>query len=355
MSFPFALFRRTGPPRDEFGVVALVNQELAMQFVVFPHGPPAPRQRRAVSAIASRPRELHRWLTASMGRAMIDVPLDVAELEGALALVFELDERLDLFIEVFVVPDRHRHDAPATLEWIGPFRLLRHASLLAPLPIRGYVRNQPLAEGNLLQVPGCVANINHQPIYLQEPDQWIVAHLARQGPVRVKLTDLQRLSDKGQFRRSSALTDAEMSIDFAQAHIRLLGLVLEKVDPANRADDPTCPGVRATSCKRRWTFAGQLLGEFAAKHNVLVVQMFFAELVSHADDDPKDFGDIFLRWRLRHASGSRRFHGQWRLRHRERRDNTLTCLGLIVALVQHTSDAAAERDVVTGQQAVIND
>src|SRR6266404_4289333 len=116
-SLPLRCLLLLRPGRHELGIVALVDEELAVQSGVL-HLPPAPpRQRRAVCAVAAFPGPLHGWLTVPCGQPPVDQTLDVAELERAAALLLELDECLDIFIEIVVLPGRHRDDAPTTREW----------------------------------------------------------------------------------------------------------------------------------------------------------------------------------------------------------------------------------------------
>src|SRR5208337_5265794 len=83
------------------------------QLVSLEHCPATARQRSAVSAIATFPREFHRRLSFPMGRAAVDMPLDVAELERAAVPVVELDERRDLLVDVVLVPFAHRDNVPS--------------------------------------------------------------------------------------------------------------------------------------------------------------------------------------------------------------------------------------------------
>ena len=51
-------------------------------------------------------------------------------------------------------------------------------------------------------------------------------------------------------RCSGAFADAEGRVDVAVTHVWRLALIVEKVHPANRADDATGPGVRVSALKR---------------------------------------------------------------------------------------------------------
>src|SRR5271166_4998169 len=126
---PFRLLQLRGRliclPCHKFGVVALVDAEQAAQFVTLEDRPTTTHQRGAVSSVPSLPGEFHRRFSFPAGRSAVHQTLDVPELEGATARFLELEERLDLFIEVFILPGGHRDDAPAPRE--RGFRLLlRH-------------------------------------------------------------------------------------------------------------------------------------------------------------------------------------------------------------------------------------
>src|SRR5271166_3353145 len=117
---PFRLLRLRGRliclPCHKLGVVALVYAEQAAQFVTLEDRPATTRQRGAVSSVPSLPGEFHRRFSFPAGRSAVHQTLDVPELEGATARFLELEERLDLVIEVFILPGGHRDDAPAPEE-----------------------------------------------------------------------------------------------------------------------------------------------------------------------------------------------------------------------------------------------
>jgi hypothetical protein len=131
--------------------------------------------------------------------------------------------------------------------FIGAFLLPGRFASVSLLPIRGDIRYQPLVEGNLLDLPGSAANVYRQSVYLKNPYHRIVFKTAWQGPVWIKLLDLEHLSNRRQFCRPATHTDAESSVDVAQAHVRRVALIVQKVYPANGADDAASPGVWATA------------------------------------------------------------------------------------------------------------
>ena len=90
-------------------------------------------------------------------------------------------------------------------------------------------------------------NIHQYPIDLKHPHQGVIVQTARQGPVWVKLVNLEHPADCRQFRRPATLADAEPGVDVAQTHVWRLALVVQKVHPANGADDAACPRVRAAA------------------------------------------------------------------------------------------------------------
>src|SRR3954454_10809616 len=134
---PLRLLRLRGRliclPGHELGVVALVDAEQAAEFVTPEDRMATTRQRGAVGTVASLPGEFHRRSPLPAGRPAVHHTLDVSELEGATARFLELEERLDLFIEVFILPGGHRDDAPAPRERGFRLRLLllRHESFSA--------------------------------------------------------------------------------------------------------------------------------------------------------------------------------------------------------------------------------
>src|SRR4051794_19820891 len=103
-SLPLRSLPLIHPLRHELGFLALVNQEFAVQISVLQLRPATPRQRRAVCAVTPFPGPLHGWLPVPCGRSPVHDSLDVAELEGTAALLLELDECLDFFIEVVILP-----------------------------------------------------------------------------------------------------------------------------------------------------------------------------------------------------------------------------------------------------------
>src|SRR3954468_10097941 len=122
-------------PCHEFGVVAVVDTELAAQFLTLEDRPATARQGRAVGTVPSLPGEFHRRFPSPVGRFAVHQPLDVPELEGATARLLELEERLDLFIEIIILPGGHRDDAPAARD--RGFRLrCSHSST----PLRFHLR-----------------------------------------------------------------------------------------------------------------------------------------------------------------------------------------------------------------------
>lgn len=100
-----------------------MDEDHALQVIPFEHGPSALRQVGAVHAVASVPRPFHGRFISPLGQAIVHLRLDVAELELAHLLVFELDERLHFFVEVVLIRGGHRDDVPSPQERLTTFPL----------------------------------------------------------------------------------------------------------------------------------------------------------------------------------------------------------------------------------------
>ena len=81
-------------------------------------------------------------------------------------------------------------------------------------------------------------------------------------------------------------------VDGRQLHVRLVTAVVKKVDPTNRADDPTGPGLRLATKQGGRAFAGQLLSQTATQNGILFVELLPAELVRHCDNQFKNRVDF---------------------------------------------------------------
>jgi hypothetical protein len=77
------------PFRLELGLVALVDEVHAVQFVLLEDRPATARQRRAIIAITTLPREFHHRLSFPTGRSAVDAAPDVAEQKRATPSVIE--------------------------------------------------------------------------------------------------------------------------------------------------------------------------------------------------------------------------------------------------------------------------
>lgn len=127
-------------------------------------------------------------------------------------------------------------------------------------------------------------HVDRYPVDSQHPRQRVIGQSARQRPVWIERADIKHLSNGGQLGRAAALADSKSGIDIAQAHVRRLVLVVQKIHPANRADDPAGPRARTAAVQRRRTPAGQLLGQDATERGVFLVQMRTAERINQFID-----------------------------------------------------------------------
>ena len=100
------------------------------------------------------------------------------------------------------------------------------------------------------------------------------------------------VADGLRFALAGAFADPERLVDGRQLHVRLVTAVVEKVDPANRADDPTGPGLRLAAEQGGWALAGQLFSQTATEDGILFVELLPAELVRHCDNQFKNRADF---------------------------------------------------------------
>src|SRR5262249_26600812 len=105
---------RSTLPRQELRLVALVEEQHAVQIAALEDGPAAAGH--GVHLGVTVPGELHRRPAVPRPLAVVDGPVDVAEVEPAALAAGELDERGLLLVQVVLVPRRHRRDGPAALE-----------------------------------------------------------------------------------------------------------------------------------------------------------------------------------------------------------------------------------------------
>src|SRR5262249_24954069 len=149
--------------------------------------------------------------------------------------------------------------------------------------------------------------------------------------------------------------DAEPLVNIRHLHVRRLGSIAQEVDPADRAHDAAGPGIRAAAEERGRTLAGEFLGQLATEDGVFVVHACAAERLDQTQDGLQYPCRFLLPLRLRAWFGYLKFRRGYQrsLRHRQGRDDAGPGLGLLETLVQRTPDAAAERNVVTIQYAVV--
>ena len=110
--------------------------------------------------------------------------------------------------------------------------------------------------------------------------------------MRIELTNLEHGADGLRFALTGTFADPERLVDGRQLHVRLVTAVVEKVDPANRADNPTGPGLRLAAEQGGWTLAGQLFSQTTAEEGILFVELLPAELVRHCDNQFKNRADF---------------------------------------------------------------
>src|SRR5262249_15044751 len=113
-SHPLGAFLRLRPLRHEVRLVALVEEDHAMQVVVLQLGP-APA-RAGVHLVHAFPGPLGGRLPAPLGDAVVDVAAGQAEPQLAQLDGHELDERRAFLFHVVHVPFVHRNDTPPTCE-----------------------------------------------------------------------------------------------------------------------------------------------------------------------------------------------------------------------------------------------
>ena len=117
-------------------------------------------------------------------------------------------------------------------------------------------------------------------------------HPAGQRPMMIELPNLEHGADGFRFALAGAFADPERLVDGRQLHVRLVTAVVKKVDPANRADDPTGPGLRLAAEQGGRAFAGQLFSQTATQDGILFVELLPAELVRHCDNQFKNRADF---------------------------------------------------------------
>src|SRR5208337_2918643 len=107
--------------------------------------------------------------------------------------------------------------------------------------------------------------------------------------------------DGFRFALAGAFAHPESLVDGGQLHVRLSAAVVEKVDPANRADDPTGPGLRLAAEQGGRALAGQLFSQTTAEDGILFVELLPAELVRHCDNQFKNRADFHRTLALCHV------------------------------------------------------
>ena len=121
------------------------------------NAPPASaRQRCAVCSIASLPGPFDGGLTVPCGRSPVHVSSDVAELKVASTTGFELNVRLDFFVEVILFPGVHRDECHRPVKGESGFALERAIESLRELILLiNIVANEP--KGKSMIMAGVVA------------------------------------------------------------------------------------------------------------------------------------------------------------------------------------------------------
>jgi len=152
-------------------------------------------------------------------------------------------------------PCRHSENAQPRIpdpRYSKPSRLECSGECPSPSfhPIRRDVRDQPLVEGDLLDFPGSMANVHHEPVDLKHPRHRVGVQFARQGPVRIKLVHFEHLADCRQLRRPATWAGSEIVVDVGGPHIRRLAFVVQEVHAAHGSHDAAGPGISFGS--RRW-------------------------------------------------------------------------------------------------------
>src|SRR5271157_3599128 len=134
--------------------------------------------------------------------------------------------------------------------------------------------------------------VHDEAVDLDHPGDRVRVHLAGQCPMMIELPNLEHGADGLRFALAGAFADPERLVDGRQLHVRLVTAVVKKVDPANRADDPTGPGLRLATKQGGRAFAGQLLSQTATQNGILFVEPLPAELVDHCDNQFKNRADF---------------------------------------------------------------
>src|SRR5208283_4522997 len=127
---------------------------------------------------------------------------------------------------------------------------------------------------------------------LDHPGDRVRVHPAGQCPMMIELPNLEHGADGLRFALAGAFADPERLVDGRQLHVRLVTAVVKKVDPTNRADDPTGPGLRLATKQGGRALAGQLFSQTATEEGILFVELLPAELVRHCDNQFKNRADL---------------------------------------------------------------
>ena len=108
----------------------------------------------------------------------------------------------------------------------------------------------------------------------------------------IELPNLEHGADGLRFALAGAFADPERLVDGRQLHVRLVTAVVKKVDPTNRADNPTRPGLLLATKQGGRALAGQLFSQTATQEGILFVELLPAELVRHCDNQFKNRADF---------------------------------------------------------------
>ena len=161
------------------------------------------------------------------------------------------------------------------------------------------IGDQTLLEGNFLYLSCASSDVHEDSIDFLHPDHQAVVHAARQRPAMVELMNPEHGADGLRLALASALGDPERLVDCRQLHVRLAAAVVKKVDPTDRADDPTGPGLWLAAEQGGWAFAGQLFSQTTAEDGILFVEPLSAELVRHCENQFKNRAGVpwnLARW-----------------------------------------------------------
>src|SRR5271157_1620434 len=172
--------------------------------------------------------------------------------------------------------------------------LVGHGSLLGGIVcyFAGDVGDQTLLEGNFLYLSCASSDVHDEAIDFLHPDHRAVVHATWQRPMMIELPNLEHGADGFRFALAGAFADSERLVDGGQLHVRFVTAVVKKVDPTNRANDPTRPGLRLAAEQGGRAFACQLLSQTATQNGILFVEPLPAELVDHCDNQLKNRGDF---------------------------------------------------------------